>query len=218
MRAQGFDKNCGPTSKAWPTRRSTLASPRIERIEGLEDWHTDRQKRNPLKIEMGGKMCFECCHSSTAQLSFGSPCDRTHLTPTRSPALLQSRTMLSPRRALLALLLAAIVCGSHLVAAGTSNNCVNLRGLTRKREEVSTKEESEPTTKRPKHGNKKKQLKGRDNTIRAHDYSKLSTTERRKRYKKLCNTRRAIVERHGGLAPLSHKLYSHTQPVTSLPC
>ena len=138
--------------------------------------------------------------------------------PLATTSVAPLRTMLSPQRVLLALLLAAIVCGSHLVAAGTSNNYVNLRGLTRKREEVSTKEESEPTTKRPKHGNKKKQSKGRDNTIRAHDYSKLSTTERQKRYKNLCNTRRAIVERHGGLAPLSHKLYSHTQPVTSLPC
>ena len=111
--------------------------------------------------------------------------------------------MLSPQRALLALLLAAIVCGSHLVAAGTSNNYVNLRGLTRKREEVSYKEESEPTTKRPKYGNKKK--KGRDKTIRDRklDYSKLSKKERRKHYKKLCNTRREIVESYGGLAPLS---------------
>ena len=108
--------------------------------------------------------------------------------------------MLSPHRVLLALLLAAIVCGSHLVAAGTSNNCVNLRRSTRKREEVSDKEESEPTTKRPKHGNKKKQRKGRDKTIRDRDYSKLSKKERRKRYNDLCNRRRAIVEGYGGLA------------------
>ena len=73
--------------------------------QGSKDSKTGKQteqKRNPLKIEMGGKtfesghaearllVCFECCHSSTAQLSFGTPCDRTHLTPTRSPAHTQT--------------------------------------------------------------------------------------------------------------------------------